>query len=223
MRRNSCLLISALLGLLTAGLITCGGSNLTIQDTCNQVMAAMCERESACGTLGSQTVADCTKTMQANNCSGSSALACPAGTTFQSSQAQKCIDDQKSQSCTDLANGVEPAGCLLVCSAGGTGGTGGTGGLGALDACHQTMAILCQKTSTCLGSTGLSELGYTSVESCTTGMQSSGCADVTQTTCGGGTTYHADQAQPCLSGLTNLSCTDFTNNNLPSACNSMCQ
>jgi hypothetical protein len=85
------------------------------------------------------------------------------------------------------------------------------------------MAITCQKTSTCVGAAGLSALGYTSVDTCTTGMQTQVCADVTQTSCAGGQTYYADQARTCLSSLPSISCTDFTNSNFPSACNNMCQ
>jgi hypothetical protein len=233
------------LGLFAAGSLDCDGSSLTPQETCNQVMAAVCQKMSECGQLGGVSVADCTKAMQANNCSSAAiARSCPAGSKFQANEAQKCIDEQKSQSCTDLANGVEPSACALVCTAGGgggasggggTGGGGGAGGMGgggggsttspggALDACKQTMAIMCQKTSTCLGAAGLSALGYTSVDSCTTGTQATVCADVTQTSCAGGETYYPDQARTCLSALPSLSCTDFSNNKFPSACDLMCQ
>lgn len=233
------------LGLLVAGFLACDGSSLTIQETCNQVMAAMCQRMSDCGELGTTSVADCTKAMQAGNCTSASiSLACPSGTTFHASQAQKCIDEQKSQSCTDLDNGLEPNACTLVCTAGGTGGTGGggsgngnagsggtggTGGtttpgtLGALDACKETMALMCQKTSTCFGTTALTDLGYASVAACTTEMQADGCADVTQTSCDDGQTYHADQAKACLSALPSISCTDFAGGTFPSSCNLMCQ
>ncbi len=221
------------LGLLVIGSLHCDGSSLTPQDTCNQVMAAMCQRLSDCGQLGTTSVADCTKAMQGNNCTSAAiAQACPAGSKFQPSEAQRCIDEQKSQSCTDLDNGVEPSACTQVCTAGGgTGGTGGggTGGstipgtLGALDACKQMMVIMCQKTFTCQGASGLGALGYTSVDSCTTGMQAKECADVTQTSCGGGLTFYPDQGKTCLSGLPSLSCTDLSNSNLPSSCSLMCE
>ena len=239
MRRTSYIVVLPL-GLLAIGLLDCGGSSPTPQDTCNQVMAAMCQRMSDCGQLGTTSVADCTKSMQANNCSSTAiSLACPAGSTFQPSEAQKCIDEQRSQSCTDLGSGVEPDACTQVCTTGGGGGgagggSGGTGGggtggtsspgtLGAWDACQQTMVIMCQKTSTCLGSAGLSDLGYTSVSSCTTDMQARGCVDVTQSSCADGEVYHADQAQTCLGSLPSISCTDFSNGTFPSACDLMCQ
>lgn len=223
-------------GLLVAGFLACGGSSLTPQETCNQVMAAMCQRMSDCGELGTTSVADCTKAMQAGNCTNASiSLACPSGTTFHASQAQKCIDEQKSQTCADLANGLEPNACTLVCTAGGTGGTGGggnggsggsggtSGTLNALDACKETMAFMCQKTSTCYGATGLSALGFSSVAACTTDMQADGCAEVTQTACDGGRAYHADQGKACLAALPSISCADFSDGTFPSACDLMCQ
>jgi hypothetical protein len=234
MRRTSYLSAFSLFGLLTAGLIACGGSDLTPQETCNQVMSAVCQRLSDCGQLGTTSIADCTKSMQASNCTNAADITCPTGTTFQAGQAQKCIDEQKGQSCTDVENGVMPAACELVCAAGGggtggtggggTGGTGGSGGgLAIQDACKEVMALLCSKTSTCSGSAGLSALGYTSVSACTTDMQAQSCATPEDAACDTGMTYYPSQAQSCITGLSSLACTDFTNGSFPASCDLICQ
>jgi|GEM_PF-3086352 len=222
MPRTSNLSTFLLLGLLTTGLLTCGGSSLTPTETCNQVMAAMCDRLSACGMIGSTTVADCTTSMQANNCSNPADIACPSGYVFSSAQAQKCVDEQKAQSCTDLGNDVMPTACGLVCTVSNTGG--GTGGnLPIQDACKQVMAIMCERTSTCLGASGLSALGYTTVASCTAEMQAEACGTPQQAACDTGTTYYPDQARNCISGLGTLTCADFTNDNYPPSCGLVCQ
>jgi hypothetical protein len=241
--------VLGLLGFLGTGLMGCGGSALTPLDACTQAMAAMCERSSACGgtaalnTLGGYTsVSDCTKGMQATNCAASN-LGCSTGEAFKPDQAQKCIDSLRSQACTDVSDGVEPVACSLVCVSGGTGGTGGGGGggtggtsgggtggtnggtgtLSAQDACKQVMAALCERTSTCAGSTGLSALGYTSVSSCTTGMQSLDCATPAQAGCSTGQTYHADQAKKCVDSMVAQSCSDFTAGTTPAVCDLVCQ
>jgi hypothetical protein len=224
MRRTAYLSLCLFLGLLTPGLLTCGGSSLTMQETCNQAMAAMCDRASACGINSYSSVAECTTAMQTANCSDPTALTCPAGTVFSSTQAQKCIDEQKAQSCTDLANDVMPTACGLVCAVSNTGGSGGAGGTLAIqDACKQVMAIMCERTSTCVGASGLSALGYTSVASCTSGMQADACGTPQQAACDPGMTYYPDQAQQCINSLSTLACTDFTNDVYPPACDLVCQ
>ena len=218
MRRTAYLSLCLFLGLLTPGLLTCGGSSLTMQETCNQAMAAMCDRASACGINSYSSVAECTTAMQTANCSDSTALTCPAGTVFSSTQAQKCIDEQKAQSCTDLANDVMPTACGLVCAVSG-GGSGPT----IQAACAQVMEITCERISTCLGSAGLSAAGYTSIAECTSGMQAENCATVASGSCGSGETYYPAQAQACIDGMATLSCADFTNTNFPIACDLLCQ
>ncbi len=241
MRFTSSPSVFGLLGLLGTGLMGCGGSSLSPLEACNQAMAAVCERSSACGgaaalsSMGYASVDDCTKGMQAANCAASQ-LTCATGEAFQSNQAQKCVDDLRNQSCTDVSNGVEPAACALVCGpagAGGTGGQGGGGGSGgtgggtgtisAQDACKQVIAALCERTSTCVGADGLTALGYTSVSSCTTGMQNESCATPADAGCSAGETYHADQAQACVDGMVSLSCANYLAGTTPDACTLVCQ
>lgn len=245
MRALPFLSVFPFLGLLVSGLSSCGGSGPSPQEACKQAMAAVCERAHSCGgtawsNMGSSSVAECTTEMQALNCSDPADYACDPGETFQEAQVPKCIDALKIQACTDLAN--MPTACDLVCRAGGgiiggggTGGAGGAGGSGgagggssttsgssARDACNQTMAIMCERTSACFGSAGLSELGYGSVAACTTGMQTD-CATLPASGCDSGQTYYPDQAPKCIAELKSISCTDFTEGNLPTACDLMCR
>ena len=232
--------VFVVLGLLSAGLPSCGGSDLSPQEACNQAMAAMCERANTCGALsgmGFSSVSECTTNMQALNCSNTSDITCDPGETFQQSQAKKCISDLKNQACTDLDN--MPPACGLVCAAGtGAGGSGGgaggngggAGGAGgggggptAQEACKQVWAAMCDRTSACYGADGLTAMGYTSVAACTTGMQAEYCATPADAGCETGFTYHPDQAQTCVNGMVSLSCTDYASGTTPAACDLVCQ
>jgi hypothetical protein len=210
----------ALIGSLGTGLVGCGGG-LSEKDACNQAMAAMCERRFACegatglATMGSYaTAADCTAGMQAMNCNPAS---CDPGETYHSDQAKTCVDALKNQACSTLD--TAPASCNSVCSssgsgtagagggmagAGGIGGTGGAGagGLSEVDACKQGTAAICSWSFNCQGLNGLTDLGYSSVAECTTGMQ----ANCNTSACDPGQTYHPEQAPVCLAALKSMAC-----------------
>jgi len=236
--------VFVVLGVLSAGLPSCGGGDLSPQEACNQAMAAMCERANTCGgtawsDMGFSSVAECATGMQTVNCSNSSDIACDPGETFQQSQAKKCISDLKSQACTDLAN--MPPACGLVCAAGGGAGGSGAGGIGvpgnggaggaggggagptAQEACRQVMAALCERTSACYGADGLTAWGFTSVAACTTGLQAESCATPADAACDTGLTYHPDQAQKCVNGMVSWSCADYAAGTMPAACGLVCQ
>jgi hypothetical protein len=246
MKTILCLSMLAFLGFLAASLPSCGGgSDLTMQETCDQAMAAICERANTCGGApallamgGYSSVAECTTGLQTSNCSNPADIACDPGTTFQESQAKKCISDLKNQACTDLDN--EPASCTLICAAGGgaggsgaggigvpgnggAGGSGGGGGLAAQDACKQVMAAVCERTSACFGAEGLAALGYTTVAACTADMQAEACATPADADCDPGLTYHPEQAQKCVDGMVTLTCANYASGTMPAACDLVCQ
>lgn len=98
-----------------------GGGGLTAQEACRQVMAAMCERISACygaeglTALGYTSVAACTTGMQAEACATPADADCDTGKTYHPDQAQKCVNGMVSLSCADYGTGTMPAACDLVC------------------------------------------------------------------------------------------------------------
>ena len=68
------------------GLVGCpGSSGLSKEDPCSQTMAIKCEQISTCGgvnaltSLGYSSADDCTKGLQAANCTSAQAAACEAG------------------------------------------------------------------------------------------------------------------------------------------------
>ena len=101
---------------------------------------------------------------------------------------------------------------------GGSGGWGGNGGssvgagLSPADACNQTVAVICERTSSCGGPQALD---------CTKGLQNVNC-DATRGACAPGQVYHPDQAQKCIDNFRAESCTDFGNGLEPTACGLVC-
>jgi hypothetical protein len=84
----------------------CSSGPATAPDACYQVLSSGCQKLFACvdaptiqQTLGYTSQDDCATKLQAQaNCS---ATTCPAGTTFDSSLAQKCLDDINALACAD--------------------------------------------------------------------------------------------------------------------------
>lgn len=79
---------------------------------------ALCIKTFDCFPSGSQqgfgTVADCTN-LYAQVCT-SDKTACPAGTRFDSGNANQCISDYRNESCDDLVNGNVPSSCNSRCT-----------------------------------------------------------------------------------------------------------
>jgi hypothetical protein len=100
-------------------------------------------------------------------------------------------------------------------------GCGGSS-LSAQDACNQAMAATCEKANACGGAAALAAMGnFTSVADCTKGLQADTCIP-SNLTCDVGETFKPDQAQKCVDGIKSSSCTDFTNNVMPAACDLAC-
>jgi hypothetical protein len=64
---------------------------------CNSLTSAACNKESSCGSLGMETVAECT--MAAEQLAGCSGYMCPNGTTYNSGNVNTCLDAVNSASC----------------------------------------------------------------------------------------------------------------------------
>ena len=218
MRLRSYASVFGLLGISAVGLVGCPDSGGLSKDAapCFQAMAIKCEQISTCGgvtaltSLGYSSAADCTKGLQAANCT-SAQDACDPGTN--------CLDSLRAQSCADFSSGVRPAACIYACIPGG-GGTGGDVGLSELAACNEAIAAICEQTSLCGGTLALAKLGYSTTSDCTGGLQNAKCAS--QAGCGPGQTFDPNQAKKCIDGFRAESCADFSGGVEPDACSLVC-
>jgi|SRR5215813_8810079 len=107
--------------LLAAALSACGGNSST-QDplsACKTGSDVVCNKSFQCYPTEAQnlygTVSNCITAAEAANCT-TAKLTCPAGTTFNSDNASKCIDGYRNESCTDLLNANVPPACLQTCT-----------------------------------------------------------------------------------------------------------
>lgn len=94
----------------------CSGAPSNPTDFCNQVSQVVCHRIFDCALGTAQTLYgtedDCRTKFEANlNCGTAQ---CPAGTTYNPTNAQTCIDDLNGEACTDVVKGTIPALCLAT-------------------------------------------------------------------------------------------------------------
>jgi hypothetical protein len=93
------------------------GSTDNPVEACNSFSSAVCNRFFACDATAAANVygnvTACISDVSAQaSCSTAS---CPTGKTFNSSQAQTCLNDLTNQSCPDNANSTLPTSCTTIC------------------------------------------------------------------------------------------------------------
>jgi len=93
-------------------------------------------------------------------------------------------------------------------------------------ACNQAMAAVCNWANKCGGTAALTAIdpSYTTVAACISGEQAAGCTG-TNAACDTGTTFHADLANQCISGISAMACpTSSTSATTePAVCSQICQ
>ncbi len=103
--------------LLAVAVSACGGSD-PIGD-CKTLMEVGCNRAFECAPTGSAilygTVSECIANRSALACTPER-TACPSGYSFNSGNSQRCIDEFRTASCTDLGAGFVPDSCNQVCT-----------------------------------------------------------------------------------------------------------
>lgn len=103
-----------LAGLLAAALLACGGSNSDSLSACKAAIESLCTKTFDCFPTEAQqfygSLSNCITNRQATVCTTANTT-CPQGTHFNSDNANRCVEDYKNESCTDLGNGITPASC----------------------------------------------------------------------------------------------------------------
>jgi hypothetical protein len=122
----------AILGLL--GAAACDDGDISYQDACKEMAAAVCDKAFNCGsdspvafyTSQYESQAKCTSEEKAV-CTTTD-TGCDSGETYHADKAKQCVDGFTALSCSEL-EGDFPAGCSEVCtsSSSGSGGSGGAG------------------------------------------------------------------------------------------------
>jgi len=117
---NKSIAVSLAFGVVVASAFACSGSSPA--DECNKIVQTTCDRLFECldqatlTTLGYSSEADCdTKLGAQTNCANAQS-SCPAGTTYNGSMADQCVNDYKALTCDQLKTaGSTPASCSKVC------------------------------------------------------------------------------------------------------------
>ena len=108
--------VAVVLGALSA----CGGSGTGDPlSACKSGIDAVCNKAFQCFPAEFQqlygSLSGCITQFGAATCT-TAATTCPPGTSFNSSNASRCVDDYKNESCTDLGNNNIPPSCLQTCT-----------------------------------------------------------------------------------------------------------
>jgi hypothetical protein len=94
---------------------------------------------------------------------------------------------------------------------------GGGGGLSPREGCEESAVALCGRLYACYTPAELAAAGYPATEgACVTMFQTQqGCAaQTTENACQGNETYHADEADDCISQISGLDCAQVRDPNL---------
>jgi hypothetical protein len=109
----------ALIAVVTAAALSACGSSTDPVSACKTVIEIFCNKDFQCYPNESQilygSLSNCVSTRQAASCTAAQAN-CPAGTSFNSSKADQCVEGYRNWSCTDLLNGNIPAVCNETCT-----------------------------------------------------------------------------------------------------------
>jgi|GEM_PF-4376050 len=90
--------------------VGCSSGTADPVSACKTIASTGCDALASCNKLNGFTVAQC---IQANEASCPTAK-CPAGTTFDSSAADGCVEAIRTEDCTDLGSFTPPS-CLALC------------------------------------------------------------------------------------------------------------
>lgn len=101
----------------------CGGSSASTSDpatACKSLFTTVCNKLFQCNPTGAAQAygssSACASSLSAGCNSTSGSGSCPAGTSYNASNANTCINDYGNESCADMNGGVTPASCSKVCS-----------------------------------------------------------------------------------------------------------
>jgi Flp pilus assembly protein TadD len=110
-------LVAACLSVVLAGCSSDSSNTSNPSQACTSFVTAACDRLFACQPTAAAaaygTAANCATTLGTEaNCSTAS---CASGKSFNSGQAQTCLNDYKNQTCAAVEGATVPTSCNTVC------------------------------------------------------------------------------------------------------------
>jgi len=116
MKKTALFLVSAV----GIGIVSCSGAPGSPADACNEAMATICAKIYSCvdaqtikTTLGYTSQGDCQVKLQAQaNCVNQT---CPQGRTYNSANAQTCINDINAEACNQASSTPPSCASTAIC------------------------------------------------------------------------------------------------------------